>query len=88
MMKDKEQVLAVVGAIAKSALKPTEIKVLHYLMRFDAKTVTETNTAMAHALNLAQPNFVRALKALKEKNVVGERGEGIFVRSPSVWKAA
>ena len=85
-MKNQEIVLQVVAAIAKSGLKPTEIAVLHYLMKKGEGTITGTNAAMAQATGLQQPNFVRALKGLKEHNVVGERGDGIFVRAPSSWK--
>jgi len=36
-------------------------------------------------MGMQQPNFVRALKKLKQNQVIGERKDGIFVKSCSAW---
>lgn len=87
-MKNKETALLIVSAIARAGLKPSEITVLAHLMKVGDSTITKTNSEMARAVGMAQPNFLRALRGLKEHNVVGERGDKIYVRSPNSWKAA
>lgn len=84
---DKNDEIALLKAIIKSALTSSEIALLHHMMHLESKKAIENIGEMAKSLNMAQPNLTRTLKSLKAKNVVAEKTNGtLFVRSKSQWK--
>lgn len=84
-MADFSKDLQTIKAILKAGLTKAELSVLAHLMSKNVTTVTDNNSDMAKAIKMAQPNFVRSLQSLKAKNVVGERSNGIFIKSKSQW---
>lgn len=84
-MNTENSDLLVIKAILKADLTKSELSVLSHLIKEDGKTITKTNTEMSIALKMKQPNFVRAITSLKEKNVIGERPTGLFIKSKNSW---
>jgi len=84
-MTEKNTDLELMKAIIRANLKKSELTVIVHLMKKKDTTITTTNTELAKELGMAQPNFVRSLKALKAANVVGSRGNGIFIKSKNSW---
>lgn len=84
MSVDKSELL-LVRAICRANLKKTELSVLAQLMAKKETTITTPYVDLAKKLNIAQGNYVRALQGLKKANVVGERPNGIFVKSKNSW---
>jgi DNA-binding MarR family transcriptional regulator len=84
-MDYKNSELKLIKAILKAETTKSELIVLSHLIKQAGTTVLKTNTEMALALKMKQPNFVRAITSLKDKNVVGERTTGLFIRSKKSW---
>lgn len=84
MLNNKSD-LELLKAILRANLNKSELQVVHLLMKKKDKTITTPISELAKELGMAQPNFTRAIKSLKAANVVGSRGEGIFVRSKISW---
>ena len=84
-MKEKKQELSLLKGILKAELTNQELKIVHLMLKKSVKTVLSTNVEMAKELEIAQPNFQRAMKSLVQKNVIGERGKGHFVKAYGSW---
>ena len=72
-------------AVIKSRLNNTELSILCELMSRDEKTITATYTALSVACNMKQNNFSRDINSMILKNVIGKRGDGIFIKATSSW---
>lgn len=83
MLKPSE--IELVKALHKADLKKTELTVLLHLLKKKETTIITSNSDLAKQVGIAQPNFVRALKGLKEANVVGVRTNGLFIKSKNSW---
>lgn len=85
---DKNDEIALLKAIIKSALTSSEIALLHHMMHLESRKVVENIGEMAKSLKVAQPNLTRTLKSLKAKNVIAEKTNGqLYVRSKTQWKS-
>ena len=84
-MNTEKSDLLLLKAIIKTNLKKSELAVLVDLMQIKGKTITRSNSESAKSINMAQPNYVRALNALKSANIDGTRANGIFIKSKASW---
>jgi DNA-binding MarR family transcriptional regulator len=84
-MTNNEKIRSLFKSLVKADLSKSEIAIINYLLAKKDKTITDLNTEMAKDLSMQQPNFARGLKNLKAKNCVGERHNGIYIKSNKSW---
>lgn len=84
-MNNNEMIKSLFKSLVKADLSKSEIAIINYLLAKKDKTITDSNTQMAKDLSMQQPNFVRGLKSLREKSCVGDRHNGIFIKSHKLW---
>jgi DNA-binding MarR family transcriptional regulator len=85
-MIDKKTDLALLKAIIKAELTPSDIRIVVYFMAQPSKTVTTRHQDIASHLNMKQANFARSLKKLVANNVISIKRTGLFLRSKTQWK--
>lgn len=86
-MKEQQQDLLLMKSIIKAELTNQELKIVYYMLSKPEKTVVTPISHIAKELKIAQPNTQRTFKNLIEKNVIGERGNGYFVKAKTAWRA-
>jgi DNA-binding MarR family transcriptional regulator len=87
IMTDNKNDSELLKAIIKADLSQSDLKILHHLMKKPEKTILSSHSKLAGEIGMAQPNFVRSIKKMKEASVIGKRGNGIFIKSKSVWNS-
>lgn len=80
-----ENELKTLKIVLKAGLTKQELKTLIYLLEIKDKTITMTNIEMSKKLGLAPSNLLRVINKLKETNILGERKNGLFVKSINSW---
>lgn len=78
--------LDLLKAIVKVELKKPEISIIYHLLKQEQTTVTKTYTEIAKEIKMPQGNVSREIKKLVDKNVIGKRSNGIYVKSIASWK--
>jgi GTP-sensing pleiotropic transcriptional regulator CodY len=78
--------LKILKQILKADLTKNELKTVIFLLSIDEKTIKLTNAEIAEKLGFTASNTIRTLKKLKSVNVIGERKNGIFIKSINSWK--
>lgn len=72
-------------SVIRADLTKTELNAVVMMLKSNEKTITATNSDMAEKLGIARPNYQRLIKSLIQKNVLGKRTNGIFVKSKNSW---
>lgn len=72
-------------SILRADLTKSELNAVVMMLKNKEKTITDSNVDMAKKLGMAQPNYQRLIKSLIQKNVLGKRTNGVFVKSKNSW---
>lgn len=78
--------LKILKQILKADLTKNELKTVIFLLSIEDKTIQLTNAEIGKKLGFTASNTIRTLKKLKSVNVIGERKNGLFVKSINSWK--
>lgn len=84
-MTNNEEIKQLFKSLVKADLSKSEIAIINYLLAKKDKTITDSNAQMAKDLSMQQPNFVRGLRSLRDKNCLGDRNNGIYIKSNKSW---
>lgn len=82
-----ENELKILKTVLKAELTKKELKTVVLLLNTKEKTVSTSYSELALAVGLTHSNLLRAIKSLEEKNIIGKRKNGLYVKSLRSWKA-